>query len=254
MNAPRAIESYPVQSYTNKYAKGDGSSRCVTCVHGHYLNAPSDSQSASGRYNISSSATVSRYDLDNPFAEGAFRYVAQGTYTPGPRCGQPCVKGWFKTGLGFEKDYFTLDIKAVDKALEIVNQFNDLNIVDKPIKINIPAVLIFGEDSDEDLIGAKILIEPFIRNYEKFNSNWGWYASSERRGEVMQAVSHFSYHVTGGFCVLCDLQGGIYRHEAILSDPFILSRRREYGVTDHGPEGISSFFHEHVCTEYCRPH
>lgn len=98
------------------------------------------------------------------------------------------------------------------------------------------------------------MCEPFIQNYEKFNSNSGWVDYSEGWGEVMQALSHFSYHVSGGFYVLCDLQGGIYQHEVVLSDPVILSRRREYGVTDLGPDGISSFFSNHDCNEFCRPH
>jgi hypothetical protein len=64
----------------------------------------------------------------------------------------------------------------------------------------------------------------------------------------------FSYHITGGNHVLCDLQGGIYQYMIVLSDPVILSRTRQYGVTDLGPAGISSFFSQHSCNKYCRPH
>jgi hypothetical protein len=53
---------------------------------------------------------------------------------------------------------------------------------------------------------------------------------------------------------LCDLQGGIYQQEIVLSDPVILSRNREYGVTDLGADGISSFFSQHSCNNFCRPH
>lgn len=38
----------------------------------------------------------------------------------------------------------------------------------------------------------------------------------------MQSLSHFGYHVTGGNYVLCDLQGGVYHREVVLSDPVIL--------------------------------
>jgi hypothetical protein len=62
----------------------------------------------------------------------------------------------------------------------------------------------------------------------------------------------FSYHVSGGKEVLCDLQGGIYPHELVLSDPVILSSNGDYGVTDLGPDGISSFFSQHHCNQYCR--
>ncbi|KAL2679257.1 hypothetical protein Neosp_010024 [[Neocosmospora] mangrovei] len=196
------------------------------------------------------------FDLDereNPFAQGAFRWVAKGVYASGTRKSQACVVKWFKWGVVFEADYFTLDIKAVDKALEIVNRFNELNLIDKDIKINVPGIWQF-EDGDEEWAGSKVLCEPFIQNYQKFNSNSGWNDDSRAWGEVMQALSHFSYHVSGGQFVLCDLQGGIYQREIVLSDPVILSRNRDYGVTDLGPEGISSFFSQHRCNNYCRPH
>ncbi|KAI0828412.1 kinase-like protein [Hypoxylon sp. FL0890] len=242
----------PRSSYTaNQYSKGPGESRCAACVHGHHADVPTAGDFDSGRYNVSTSATFNRYDLDNPFSQGAFRWVAKGTYTSGSRTGQACVCKWFKTGAVFEADYFTLDIKAVDKALEIVNRFNELNIVNKAVKINVPEVWTFDENSGERA-GQNNLCEPFIQNYQKFNSNTGWTDDSMAWGEVMQAVSHFSYHVTGGQFVLCDLQGGVYRTEVVLSDPVILSRNRDYGVTDLGPQGISSFFSQHRCNDYCR--
>ncbi|RSL83082.1 hypothetical protein CEP51_004713 [Fusarium floridanum] len=174
----------PRSSYTaNQYSKGVGVSRCASCIHGHPSDTPSAQQSNSGRYNISNSAFVPRYALENPFAQGSFRWVAKGSYSSGTRQGQACVVKWFKTGAVFEADYFTLDIKAVDKALEIVNRFNELNMIDK----------------DQDQCTC--------------------------------------YHVSGGQFVLCDLQGGIYQREIVLSDPVILSRNRDYGVTDLGSEG-----------------
>ncbi|KAK7746218.1 hypothetical protein SLS62_009434 [Diatrype stigma] len=195
-------------------------------------------------------ASFTKAALDNPFSQGSFRWVAKGTYVSGPRRGEACVTKWFKTGAVFESDYFTLDIKAVDKALEIVNRFNELGIVNKKVKINVPSVWVFQEGTE--WAGQHALSEPFIQNYQKFNSNTGWTDDSEAWGEVMQALSHFSYHVSGGQFVLCDLQGGIYQREIVLSDPVILSRNSDYGVTDLGPAGISSFFSQHSCNRYCR--
>eukprot|EP00959_Pyramimonas_sp_CCMP1952_P322136 6740686-Pyramimonas_sp.AAC.2 len=68
----------------------------------------------------------------------------------------------------------------------------------------------------------------------------------------MQALSHFSYHVsTGGNVLLCDVQGGVYSDGCILTDPAILSRTQSYGPTDLGIRGISSFFSKHTCNKYC---
>lgn len=72
----------------------------------------------------------------------------------------------------------------------------------------------------------------------------------------MQALSHYSYHKNAGKFLLCDLQGGILSNGrgAVLTDPVILSRDRSYGVTDLGPEGMSTFFSRHVCNGFCMAH
>lgn len=68
----------------------------------------------------------------------------------------------------------------------------------------------------------------------------------------MQAPSHFSYRVSEGECVLCDLQGGIYEDRIILADPASLTRYGNFGETDLGLKGIINFFRLHVCNHYCR--
>ncbi len=190
----------PQSSYTaNQFSKAAGVSRCASCVHGHVADSANATQSDSGRYSHSSRAVLDGADLEDPFADGTFRWVAKGTYTSGQRDGQACVLKWFKTGAVFSADYFTLDIKAVDKALEIVNRFNQLNILDRSVKINVPAVWQF----DDSRAGEKALVEPFIENYQKFNSNTGWNTTARKWDQAMQALSHFSYHISGG--KLCSL-------------------------------------------------
>mmetsp|Transcript_21048 Transcript_21048/g.31631 ORF Transcript_21048/g.31631 Transcript_21048/m.31631 type:complete len:107 (+) Transcript_21048:801-1121(+) len=67
----------------------------------------------------------------------------------------------------------------------------------------------------------------------------------------MQALSHFSYHISNAQCVLCDVQCGVYQDGVILTDPVVMSVSRSYGPTDLGSEGINSFFAHHTCNEYC---
>ena len=50
----------------------------------------------------------------------------------------------------------------------------------------------------------------------------------------MQALSHFSYHCSSGQFVLCDLQGGVYEHTVVLTDPVVCSRDGRYGAADLG--------------------
>lgn len=190
--------------------------------------------------------------LQKPFAQGAFRYVASGRYKGGYLDGKKCVFKWFKTGATFDKEYFSLDIQAVDKAMELVRAFNKAEVVRGIVRVSQPEVWKFSENCGPDWAGKKQLTERYIHNYEHFNSNTGWSDTSVRWGEVMQALSHFTYHETGGRLMLVDLQGGVYPGGVILSDPVILSVDRAYGVTDLGPRGISSFFAAHSCTDWCR--
>ena len=239
-------EVYDAEDFSkNQWSKGVGTSRCKYCVQGS--SGPGAERPPSARDNHSCAASV---DLSRVFAQGNFRYVYKGTYTEGRRNGTPCVCKVFKTGSVFEDTYFLTDINAVDKALHIIEQWNAQGFINKHIQMNRPTIWSFTGGPHE---GQKNLVEPFIDAWQKFNSNSGW-ASSDgvQWSKVMQALSHYSYHVSSGMFVLCDLQGGIYKHGAILTDPVILSRNRNFGVTDLGPDGIRNFFGYHVCNEFCR--
>lgn len=51
---------------------------------------------------------------------------------------------------------------AVDKALEMVNEFIEFDIVNKLVKINISRVWSFIDHSSGKWAGQNILCEPFI--------------------------------------------------------------------------------------------
>lgn len=244
----------------NQWSKGVGQSRCHACVEGGGgggagTDPPAQSSSRAdqtARRNNATGATFTDNDLTHPFAQGGFRWVAKGTYTNGVRNGEPCVCKWFKSGHVDQASFFDLDIKAMDKAHDLVREWNNRNLINKLVMVNIPEVWTFiSSGGMGHLIGKRYLQEPFINNYQKFNSNTGWADSETPWPRVMQALSHFSYHVSAGQFVLCDLQGGVYSDAVVLTDPVILSRGKLYGVTDLGPRGISSFFSNHRCNEFC---
>ncbi|KJZ73088.1 hypothetical protein HIM_07472 [Hirsutella minnesotensis 3608] len=218
-------------------------------------NATSPPQSTlttdGGRRNKSFSAAISYHSIMFPFAEGTFRYAGRGTYTSGERKNEACVVKWFKDRSDISEDWYKFDIMVTSMALEIINEFNKLKLIPEVIKINMPEVW-KSEDVIELWSGRRTLVEPFIQNWKKFNSNSGWNVRNDKEAYGLQALSHFSYHVSGGKHVLCDLQGGLYVNQIILSDPVILSRTREFGVTDLGPDGITQFFNEHKCNKYCK--
>ena len=199
------------------------------------------------RENVSCEASVSRGEI---YACGAFKNVYRGEYTSGVRAGEECVSKEFKSGSVYAASYFDSEMKIFEKTLEIINKFNRSGLINKNIWLNQPAVWTYTQSQ------AKCLVEPFIENFEKFNSNSGWTPrESSNWIDVMQALSHFSYHTTNRHLVLCDLQGGVYKDGFIITDPVIMSttskNHQEYGPTDLGYEGISTFFSNHVCSRFC---
>lgn len=137
-------------------------------------------------------------------------------------------------------------MEVVEKATEIVSAYNALGLIDKKIIINQPQIWHFEEDKQLNLV------EPMIDNFEKFNSNTGWAQKSTPWGQVMQALTHFSYHQSSGQFTLCDLQGGVYSDGIVLTDPVVMSMRQRFGPTDLGRDGIETFFARHVCSRYCQ--
>jgi hypothetical protein len=169
---------------------------------------------ANSRTNNAEAAEID-YDADEPWTSGSFKNVWQGVYTEGTRIGQPCVSKEFKTGSVFEARAFEQELEVIARAQAIIDNFDGAKVLprERLIVLNTPEIWTMDD-------GRKVLIEPMIPNYEKFNSNSGWAprpASDEHKdkfaawGEAMQALSHFSYHNSYGKVLLCDLQGGQYQ-------------------------------------------
>ena len=241
---------FPQEEFSNnQWRKGIGLSRCRFCVAG--VEPPDPARPSSARRSESNAASFDSYSMDNPFASGSFRLVAKGKYTEGPRQGQTCVGKWFKrSAIPFEASFYESDIKNTAVALRIIEQWNSQRIV-KLVQLNIPSVWTFREGTR--FAGRKMLVEPFIEGYTKFNSNTGWTKAGSDWSLAMQALSHYSYHLSSSQYVLCDLQGGLYSTGPVLSDPVILSQDGRFGVTDLGPKGIRNFFAHHRCNRFCKP-
>ena len=142
---------------------------------------------------------------DGPFATGAFKLVWRGIYTEGDRAGERCVVKEFKTGSVYEGHYFNEEMNIIARTQKVIDDWHAANVINRKILLNTPEIWTYKESKH------KALVEPFIANYEKWNSNSGWTpANSNIWVEVMQALSHFSYHNSGGQFLLCDLQGGSY--------------------------------------------
>lgn len=153
-----------------------------------------------------------------------------------------------------EGHFYDSDLEASQEAIRLITKWNARGLIDRMVKVNLPEVWTFDNHSGYQWAGKKVLQEPFIEKYQKFNSNTGWADDSIPWARVMQALSHFSYHSSNGQVLLCDLQGGVYNDGVVLTDPVVMSNTnsQKYGPTDLGSRGISSFFSNHQCNEFCR--
>lgn len=72
------------------------------------------------------------------------------------------------------------------------------------------------------------------------------------------AYSHFSYHITDGYLLVCDLQGirtvdTKGKPTLLLTDPAIhCSKHLRFGKTNLHGDGFKGFFKQHRCNGYCR--
>ncbi len=89
------------------------------------------------------------------------------------------------------------DIAVVEKAQEIVQQFNEGGFIRQQIKVNHACV---WEGTSKEVEGERFLVEPFIEHWQKWNSNTGWAPAAEDCNDwsdVMQALSLQLPCVTG---------------------------------------------------------
>jgi Alpha-kinase family len=213
------------------------------------------SHSSAARTNL----TSNQVKIGNrKLGEGVFRVCVEGTFIGGRRNQQEAACKRFKPqyrALG--EEFYAIDFSIADQAIVVAEQWN--SFCDQGKEILISRGSLHSSNS-----GIQYLVEPLIRNYEKFTSNSGWIGDSDNNWEVrcVEAFCHFSYHATGGSLLVCDIQGR-YRFTSHrpgskcrfeLSDPAICSRSRQFGPTDLGEKGIDSFFANHNCNEFCQDH
>mmetsp|Transcript_89949 Transcript_89949/g.226915 ORF Transcript_89949/g.226915 Transcript_89949/m.226915 type:complete len:280 (+) Transcript_89949:41-880(+) len=197
--------------------------------------------------NWSEEASCNKY-----LASGAERHVYAGVYTKGPRKDERAVKKVFKTGSVYEECAFDADLSAIDEAARLIKAFNNYNQeMDLPCARPMFYLNAAQVWTSTDGSGKKCLVEPRLPgDFMKFNSNTGWVSDSSK---LTEALSHFSYHFTGGRSLLCDLQGTKIDSHYLLTDPAVHSLDQEFGATDGGLEAMKSFFSRHRCSHLCHP-
>lgn len=187
--------------------------------------------------------------IHNKIGEGEFKIVVQGNYTPS---GRPKVNKFLKSGTVFDDSLFLDDLRAARKSLQIIDAFShylsSTFAMSVRIQLNVPECWMQTAGDKKD---QRMLVEPFIENFKKWNSN----TMEERTAEaaVANALSHFSFHHSGGDKLLCDLQGGYTDGWYVISDVVLHSRGRRFGPSDLGKPGIATWMAGHQCNSFCAP-
>ncbi len=82
--------------------------------------------------------------------------------------------------------------------------------------------------------------------------------NGRKRLELAVAFSHFTYDITEGYLLVCDLQGVSYvdakgKETLLLTDPAIhCTKHLRFGKTNLTFVGIDRFFKKHMCNKYCQ--
>ncbi|EFA77643.1 hypothetical protein PPL_12250 [Heterostelium album PN500] len=98
-------------------------------------------------------------------------------------------------------------------------------------------------------------VEKFIEgDYQKFNSNHGWFKEDNGMHEIIQTFSHWTYQVSKGKAMVVDIQGVKIDKGYLLTDPALhcITNIRRFGATNLGKPGIIKFFDTHKCNKHCR--
>ena len=135
---------------------------------------------------------------DQIVARGSFKDIKLGHYTDGPRTGQKFVAKFMRSVDPYLASVYKHELKIVKRTHKIVQRFEESGIAPVAILLNKPTLWEGGGSGDE-WTGTRHLVEPFIENYQKFNSNTGWVTKKDlgALGDALQALSHFSYHDSG---------------------------------------------------------
>jgi len=116
---------------------------------------------------------------------------------------KPACKIFKPQWRSMELEYYASDFRIADTAITHAESWNNFCCGDEIILVTEGSILPSG--------GKRYLCEPLIRNFKKFTSYSGWIKDSRFwTTEVMEAISHYTYHDSGGG------QHLVYEHRLLL--------------------------------------
>ena len=191
----------------------------------------------------------------NPFSKGSLRFALYGMFLSD---GFPPVEVVFKEFISTNPKANTFTVYKQHLEIQVIAQFlaEQFNIEQRRISKNsIPIAF-----ADADLVQLKTdeskiyqVERRMHQEWRKWNNNSGA-VSMSGYSIILQAFSHWTYHITAGRMMVVDLQGVKAEDAYLLTDPALhcddLLRFQETR-TNLGVKGMRAFFRTHVCSEVC---
>ena len=191
----------------------------------------------------------------SPFAKGSLRYAYYGQCA---KEGTPFVDVVYKelANTRFEDSTFSiyqqhLEVQAIAQYLAQRFNTDHQQLLMNSILISYAdASLVQSKRRPTNIYQMEIRMH---QEWYKWNNNSGGVSLTEY-STVLQAFSHWTYHVTDGRLMIVDLQGVKADHIYLLTDPAMhcddILRFRETR-TNLGVKGMHEFFRTHVCNSIC---
>ena len=213
------------------------------------------------------------FSLENePFANGGLKLCYKGIVTSGKfqhidegnEFVVKCIKAnLYNRGMRVG----TEDIEAQKLAQKYCQIYNRKAFTNKTLHMRVGTLYNFHTDHRNTagipviVKGESVVLETFIYGeFEKFNNNSGW---SNPDYKLPNFFSHYSWALSKGRHLVCDLQGHRGRENGpklldtnshdyyLFTDPVVCSLPQSFGCTDMGMEGIKKFFWNHKCNWIC---
>ncbi|CAI2181312.1 11012_t:CDS:1 [Funneliformis geosporum] len=185
-----------------------------------------------------------------PFSVGAERYAYFGLNVTGVPAERMVIKEYLDSGK---------KANSIERYLEAVEVSNIAHFLS--LKFNLAATRA-GIQKKVKFLHVKFLsitngtryynVEPKISNaeFKRFNVNSGVITEFH---STLEAFAHFTYDFTGGYLLVCDLQGAEFSNHFLLTDPAIhCTDSLRFGRTNLGKRGIEKcFLINHKCGSVC---
>jgi len=137
-------------------------------------------------------------------------------------------------------------------AVFLAREFYKVNPATKICYLNISIVKFKDRYGKEKMYTSETLLENYEKGFKKWTNNTS-FVNKDSYSETIVAFSHWTYEKTGGYLMICDLQGVQENGTYVLTDPAMhCVDVLRFGTTNLGTDGMKKFFKTHRCNDVCR--